>query len=85
MKTLGEKRVRIDFNSEDSGLVSSIKKEAAKDIDFLEAIKKVELEKKFVPGEEVLAQKSKEKIRLITIAQMTYEEAALWAVKAVTG
>lgn len=71
--SLGEKRVRIEFNPSGVGNVNCIKQETAKLINVCEEMKpKV--------GEEFNPEKS----RLIALAQTAYEEAAMWAVKAAT-
>ena len=72
-KTLGEKRVRTDFNVERDGLVDQIKKKSAELIDLVESVKPTD-------GSMI----SSEEHRLIALAQTSYEEAAMWAVKAVT-
>ena len=68
--TLGEKRVRTSFNPSSSNPVEQIKQEIASLID------KMELEKAINP--------SGEKARLCSLAQTSLEEAAMWAVKAIT-
>jgi len=70
--TIGEKRVRTDFNPESVGNVNFIKQNSAKLINVCEEMKPKE-------GEKV----EPEKLRLIALAQ-TACEAAMWAVKAVT-
>ncbi|MCT4079307.1 hypothetical protein HZP84_04075 [Elizabethkingia anophelis] len=72
-QTLGEKRVRIEFNPSNSGNVNALKTKAAESINILEDFKND-------PRNEV----DGEKVRLIATAQTKFEEAALWAVKAVT-
>lgn len=82
-KTFGEKRVRINFNNKFNSDVDKIKAETALLIDFLQSIRTNEvsktssdsLTKNLVTGE---------KLRLISLAQTAYEEAAMWAVKAIT-
>jgi hypothetical protein len=76
--TLGEKRVRVNFNPSNQDLVQQIKEKSAELINLLESIREDELRK--VPPVE----KSNEKMRLISLAQTAYEEAAMWAVKAAT-
>lgn len=73
--TLGQNRVRIDFNPSDDDKVGQCKKKTAELIDFLEAERQSGENGQTTPGE---------KARLIAIAQTAYEEAAMWAVKAVT-
>lgn len=72
-KSLGEKRVRVDFNVSQSGNVYALKSQSAKLIDILE-------EYKNDPRNEI----DGEAVRLIATAQTKIEEAAMWAVKAVT-
>jgi len=71
--TLGEKRVRIEFNPSGVGNVNFIKENSAKLINVCDEMKPKE-------GEIV----EPEKLRLIALAQTAYEEAAMWAVKAAT-
>jgi hypothetical protein len=63
--TVGEQRVRIEFNPSNNDLVSSIKQKTAELINLCEELK------------------SKDG-RLASLAQTSYEEAAMWAVKAAT-
>jgi hypothetical protein len=72
-KTIGEKRVRTDFNVTSSSIVDDLKKKSAELIDDLERLKG--------DGNAMLPS---EKVRLISLAQTAYEEAAMWAVKAAT-
>jgi hypothetical protein len=67
--TIGEKRVRTSFNVSNDNFVDRIKLETASIINQIDSLK---------DGSHP------EKIRLIAIAQTAYEEAAMWAVKAVT-
>ena len=69
-KSLGEKRVRIDFNVSADGNVDLIKKHSAELINICETLKAIN--------------PSGEKARLFSLAQTAYEEAAMWAVKAAT-
>lgn len=71
--TLGEKRVRSAFNPSGVGNVNCIKNETARLINVCEEMKRTE--QGGVDGE---------KMRLISLAQTAYEEAAMWAVKAAT-
>ena len=64
-KTLGEARVRTDFNVSGSSVVDSIKQKSAELINLCEELKAKD-------G------------RLASLAQTSYEEAAMWAVKAAT-
>lgn len=71
--TLGQKRVRIDFNVAPEGdiatAVHDFKEASAKLIDACEELK---------------ATGNPEGIRLASLAQTAFEEGAMWAVKAVT-
>ena len=64
-KTIGESRVRTEFNPGESNLVSQIKQKSAEFINLCEKLKVRDA-------------------RLASIAQTSYEEAAMWAVKAAT-
>jgi hypothetical protein len=70
MTTLGEDRVRIQFNPSDNSLVSQIKQKTAELIDLCNA--------------QVVSSKSGEPIRCWSLAMTHYEDAAMWAVKAAT-
>lgn len=72
-KTLGEKRVRTDFNPSATGNVAFIKEKTAELINVLEDYKND-------PQNEI----DSEAARLIATAQTTFENAAMWGVKAVT-
>lgn len=67
--TIGEDRVRVKFNPSDNSLVSQIKQKSAELIDLCEKSKQGSI------GEGV---------RLWSLAQTHYEDAAMWAVKAAT-
>lgn len=72
-QTLGQKRVKAEFNPDKNELVDQIKNKSAELIDLLESMRNT--------GS--YAQKvHSEKHRLISLAQTSYEEAAMWAVKA---
>lgn len=64
-KTLGEARVRTQFNTTSSSIVDQIKQRSAELIDICEGLKLQDP-------------------RLASLAQTSYEEAAMWAVKAAT-
>ena len=64
-KTIGEQRVRTEFNPSQNDIVSQIKQKSAELINLCEDLKAKD-------G------------RLASIAQTSYEEAAMWAVKAAT-
>ena len=76
-KTLGEARVRTDFNVSGSTHVDSIKKKSAELINLIDLIKseRTDAGKKIASGEFM---------RLCSLAQTDYENAAMWAVKAAT-
>ena len=69
-KTLGEARVRTDFNVTGSSTVDEIKQKSAELINLVKSL----------PVSEGRSEKS----RLISLACTSYEEAAMWAVKAAT-
>ena len=71
--TLGEKRVRTEFNPSQTGTVNYLKQKSADLINVCEELK---------PKDGSMM--SGEKARLISLAQTAYEEAAMWAVKAAT-
>lgn len=64
-KTLGEARVRTDFNVTNDSTVDLIKQKTAELINICETLKEKD-------G------------RLASLAQTSFEEAAMWAVKAAT-
>jgi hypothetical protein len=68
--TIGETRVRIDFNVSADGNVDLIKKHTAELINICETLKAIN--------------PSAEKSRAFSIAQTKFEEAAMWAVKGAT-
>ena len=72
-RTIGEKRVRVDFNVTSNDVVTDIKVTGAKMIDLCEGMKPQGYEKV-----------DTEKLRLVSLAQTSYEEATMWAVKAAT-
>ena len=82
--TLGEQRVRTDFDSPENDAVTKIKNKTAELIDDLQAIKNDEVSKTYELSEEALKYISGEKLRLIALAQTAYEESCMWAVKALT-
>jgi len=69
-KTLGEKRVRTDFNVSSSSDIDKVKRLSAELIDSVD---------KILPNP-----KDAEQARLKALALTSYEEAAMWAVKALT-
>lgn len=64
-KSIGEHRVRIEFNPSNDDAVFQIKQKAAELINLCEALKTKD-------------------IRLASLAQTSFEEGAMWAVKATT-
>ena len=71
MKTLGDSRVKIDFNTTKDTLVDEIKKKSAELIDLCETMRDFNID-----------MSSQEKMRVISLAQTGYEDACMWAVKA---
>lgn len=77
-KSLGEKRVRVEFNPDKNSAVDVIKQKSAELINAVSALTKATEdtpEGKLQQGEF---------IRLKSLALTAYEEAAMWAVKAAT-
>jgi hypothetical protein len=83
-KTLGEARIRTDFNVTNNSSVDLIKQKSAELIDLLQAVRNDDVSNHYDKTPEQLQQLRGEKIRLIELAQTGYEEAAMWAVKAAT-
>lgn len=83
-KSIGEKRVRADFNANGSELVDTIKQETAKLINLLDGMRNSEASKTYDKSDAAMKEMSGEKFRLISLAQTSFEEAAMWAVKAAT-
>lgn len=67
-KTLGEIRVRTEFNPSSNSTVDLIKQKSAELINILEGLKSAGIVD----------------LRLVATAQTAVEEAAMWAVKAAT-
>jgi hypothetical protein len=67
--SIGTDRVRASFNPSSSLSVDNIKSKSAELIDYCEGFKG----------------RDPERDRLAALAQTAYEEAAMWAVKALTG
>lgn len=76
-KTLGEKRVRTEFNPANSTIVDQFKQKSAELINLIEDLKK----EKSDNGAKIM---DGEFIRLCSLAQTDFENAAMWAVKAAT-
>lgn len=74
-QSLGERRVRASFNPSANSEVDAIKSFSAAMIDRLEELRK----------ETDGSLKSAEIQRLLSLAQTSFEEGAMWGVKAVTG
>jgi hypothetical protein len=72
-QTLGQKRVKAEFNPAKNDLVDQIKNKSAELIDLTESMRLYGSQSEKVSGE---------KHRLISLAQTAFEEAAMWAVKA---
>lgn len=84
-KTLGERRVRTDFNVSGSDVVTTLKNKTAELIDLLQAIRAGSAVEG--PHDETPEQynaRCGEQNRLIALAQTEYETAGMWAVKAAT-
>lgn len=77
-KTLGEKRVRVDFNPSKEGIVDQIKQKSAELINLIDSIPVPEVG----PLEEIGIKG--EIIRLKALAMTDIENAAMWGVKAAT-
>lgn len=76
--SVGESRVRTKFNPSSSGLVDSIKQDTASMINLCETGKHQ------YDGNGLIDPHKSEIMRLWSLAQTAYEEAAMWAVKAAT-
>ena len=72
------------LSSAENDAVTKIKNKTAELIDDLQAIKNDEVSKTYELSEDVLIQISGEKLRLIALAQTTYEKSCMWAEKALT-
>lgn len=73
--SVGEYKVRTDFNVSDSGQIKAIKDKTAELINLIN---------KMNPHESFAERDSKEFYRLKALAMTDYESAAMWAVKAAT-
>lgn len=76
-KTIGEQRIRAEFNPGNDDTVQNLKEYFAEGINRLEKLKSFR-----VPGEGSTT--NPEILRCIASAQTKLEEAAMWAVKAAT-
>ena len=77
--SLGEKRVRTEFNPSKEGIIDQIKQKSAHLIDICEEIRIM-----LKPNGVDFYTNDKEAQRCLSLAQTAYEEAAMWAVKAAT-
>jgi len=75
MITIGEQRVRMDFNVSGDSEIDNFKKLSAELINKLEDMKN---------KQSFESVNHNEYGRLIALAQTAYEEACMWAVKAIT-
>lgn len=75
--TLGEKRIRVTFNPSENDTVSLIKQKTAELIDLLDNFESASAKNDAIGINSEFA-------RLRSLAQTNYEQAAMWAVKAVT-
>jgi hypothetical protein len=73
MSTLGQKRVKAEFNPAKNDLVDQLKNKSAELIDLIETMRNIGTQSEKVSGE---------KHRLIAIAQTEIETACMYAVKA---
>ncbi|HEY8361308.1 MAG TPA: hypothetical protein VIK77_00325 [Tissierellaceae bacterium] len=74
-KTIGEQRVRVEFNPERISYVDEIKQKTAELINLINN----SMHKPSLSDEEI-----REFLRLKELAMTSYEEAAMWAVKSAT-
>lgn len=74
-KSIGETRVRTEFNPSKDNLVDKIKQKSA---ELINLVNDLRWDGDFAKHLE------REQERLISLAQTAYEEAAMWAVKSAT-
>lgn len=79
-----EQRVRTTFNPPNESVVDRIKQKSAELIGILQAVRNDEVSKTYDKTPQELQAQSGEKLRLISLAQTSYEEAVNRAVKAIT-
>ena len=79
-KTLGEIRVITEFNPEANKLVDQIKQKSAELINLVDSINLMQTSNPGIPEPAI----NFEIRRLKDLAMNSYEEAAMWAVKAAT-
>jgi len=77
--TLGEKRVRSNFNPSENSVVDRIKQKSAELIDLVQMVKNDAAVNPNLDNQE-----QGEIFRLVALAQTAYEEGAMWGVKAAT-
>lgn len=75
IKTIGEQRVRVEFNPERISYVDEIKQKTAELINLINN----SMHKPSLSDEEI-----REFLRLKELAMTSYEEAVMWAVKSAT-
>lgn len=75
IRTLGEKRTRIEFNPSNTDYVTELEQQSAKFIDMINEA---------APNPEFEDETVREWLRLKALAMTAAEEAAMWAVKAAT-
>ena len=80
--TIGEQRVRTSFNPSQTDTVAQIKQITAGLINLCEELKVSKIKSGDISLEEQL--QNGNFLRLVSLAQTAYEEAAMWAVKAAT-
>lgn len=69
MQTIGEKRVRVEFNPSKDGIVDQIKQTSAELINLMQALRNDEAAKPENDTPAKLNENAGEKLRLIAIAQ----------------
>lgn len=85
MKSLGERRARIEFNPSKNTTVDLIKQKSAELINLLEQLP-IFADTSMAIGQELLeiVERNKERQRLVEASQLYYEMAMMLAVKSVT-
>jgi hypothetical protein len=78
--TLGQERVGVNFNPSQKEIVKNIKQKTAELIDLIDSITLATLGDPSIPEPSI----NGEVRRLKALAMTSYEEAAMWAVKAAT-
>lgn len=81
-QTLGQRRVKAEFNPAKNDLVDQLKNKSALLIDMLESMRNEEASRTYDKTPEALQELSGEKLRLISLAQTQIETACMYAVKA---